>query len=91
MNFEMDDLFAIADKPEMTRFDDPSVDWTDANFMQFITFNLIERIIIHHFFPVEPVKRITNGFQPGMIEKPDSEILMNFSFVNMHGKYFGSQ
>ena len=46
---KMQNLFAVADKSEMTRFNYARMNWSYSHFMKFFAFNFIERIIIHDF------------------------------------------
>ena len=45
LNFQVQDLLTITNKPEMTWFYDPGMYWTNTNFMKFFTINRIERVI----------------------------------------------
>ncbi len=62
LNFEMKDLLAIADKPEMPRFNHPCMDWANANFVQLIAVNGKEWIISNGFRLVSPVFGVTYRF-----------------------------
>ena len=47
LNFKMQYLFPVTDKPEMTGFNNPCMNWSHSHFMKFFTFDIEKRIICH--------------------------------------------
>ncbi len=80
LNFEVQDLFAVADKAKMPRFDDARVDGPYADFVQFFTANLEKRVVGNAGLWVGPVERKAHGFEPGVIGVGDTKVFMNFPF-----------
>ena len=78
--FQVHNLFPVADKTEMPRFNNPGMNGANPDFVQFFAFNLVERIIFDFFIFIGTVVGISHWFQPGMIAVFYSEIFVNFSF-----------
>ena len=62
LNFEMENLFAIADKTEMPGFNHACMYGTNAHFVQFFAFDFIKWIIFNFLILVSAIVRIAHWF-----------------------------
>src|SRR3989338_2223595 len=44
LDLQVQDLLAMTLKAEMSRFDDPGVDWADGDFVRFLSLHAVKRI-----------------------------------------------
>ena len=77
---QMKDLFAIAYKTKMPRFNDTGMYGANPYFMQFFTFDTKKWIISDPDLFMEPVKREADWFKPGMVFISYSKIFVYFPF-----------
>ncbi len=86
--FKMKHLLPVANEPEITWFDDAGMNGPHANLVEILSFDGIKWVIIHHFFSIRPVKRVTDRFQPWVPGKINLEILMDLTFKCMKLEVF---
>jgi len=88
LDFEMQNLFSVADEPEMTRLYNSCVNGTNSNLMKLFSFNAVKRVIGHDRRLVSPVIRIPNRLEPWMPLKHNTIIFMYFPFIHVQLRDF---
>ncbi len=91
LNFKMQNLLPITNKPEMPGFNDTGMHRPHSYFMKLLAFNIIKRVISNILTLIGSVFRIPNRLQPWMIRIRNTEILMNLTFKFLKCKIFGSE
>ncbi len=83
LNLEVQHPFAIADKAEVTRLDNPGMNWTNAHLVQLRSINPIKRLGVHPT-RIRTIVRIANRLKPGMPFEGYPKVFGNLALVDVH-------
>ncbi len=90
-DFEVQDLLAVADEAEGTRFDDAGVDGAHVDFVQRPAFHGVERVVVHRTGAVAAVERKAQRLGPRHVVEAHAVTLGDVALEGMERRVQGRE